>query len=1316
MKDYYIGLDVGTDSVGWAVTDKDYNLLKFKGNSQWGIRLLEESNVADERRAFRSARRRLQRKKFRISCLETLFDKEISKIDVAFFQRLHESNWQVDDKGVEGRYSLFNDEKYTDVDYHKQFPTIYHLRKHLIESNNPVDARLVYLAVSHIIKNRGHFLFDSDLLGGSSIPAFQDAWNSLSVFLKDEMGICLDCKDISLVQDIFKSNTMSITAKKNALADEFSITKKDEPQYSLISLLAGATVNAAVLFDDEELKSTEAAKIVFTNGFDEKSPIYESVLGDRFELISKLKAVYDWAILAEILRENKYLSYAKCEVYDEHKSDLKQLKKYVKSYIPEKYNLIFNENDAKLKNYCSYSGHFKKSALEKKCEQQEFLDFLKKQLPKEPADEEYALMYNKIVSGKFMPKIISKDNALIPMQVNKAELITILNNASNYLSFLNDVDSNGKSVKDKIIDIFSFRIPYYVGPLNTHSDKSWLERTNEKIYPWNFEKVVDVEKSAEKFIENLTSKCTYISTANVIPKNSLLYSKFTVLNELNNLKIDGEPITVELKQKIYNDLFLKYNKVTFAKVKNYLNTDAEITGIDGDFKSHLKPFRQLAPFDLTDAEKEEIIKDITIFGDDKKLLKKRLSRKFGEKLSADDILKLSKLKFSDWGRLSKQFLEEVFADCKDTGEVQNIIGFMWNTNCNLMQLLSKDYGFVDAIKQINGEDKFTSLKSEIDALYVSPKVKRPIYQAMQIVEELVKINGCEPKKIFVEVARGKEDTTNDKNGGRKASRKDRLIELYKSCKKDNLELYESLLDREENEFRRDALYLYYTQFGKCMYTGKDIPIESIFNKNLYDIDHIFPQSKIKDDSLDNRVLVTKKSNEDKGNVYPIPQNVRDDRKEFWQLLLSKGMINQKKYDRLVRNYPLTEDELSAFINRQIVETRQSTKAIAQLLEKRYSSKVVYVKAGLVSNFRHSEKFDFVKCRDINDFHHAKDAYLNIVVGNVYNTRFTQKYFIRDLSDGTVSLNKMFDFNTENAWVTSGENNSTDIVKKTMSKNNIRFTRYSYKQKGGLFDQTLQKKGKGQVSLKGKGPLSNIDKYGGYDKAKSTFFAFVSYVNPKGEIVKQFIPIDLYKEKDYLENPKAFIDKQNAIDCTVIIPCVKYNALVSLDGFRMHISSKTGLQIRYKPAMQLVLDAKFERYIKKIRNYLDKCVELNEEKPVTEFDGITFEDNIKLYDALSDKLNNTIFNVKFGTIAEMMLNKKAIFEMLSLKGQCDVLMQILNILHTNARLGNLTLLKEGSQSGAVQTNSKISPSKNIKSFKIINQSITGLFEQETELLD
>lgn len=42
--DYYAGFDIGTDSVGYAVADTDYNLCKFKGNAMWGVDLYEESN------------------------------------------------------------------------------------------------------------------------------------------------------------------------------------------------------------------------------------------------------------------------------------------------------------------------------------------------------------------------------------------------------------------------------------------------------------------------------------------------------------------------------------------------------------------------------------------------------------------------------------------------------------------------------------------------------------------------------------------------------------------------------------------------------------------------------------------------------------------------------------------------------------------------------------------------------------------------------------------------------------------------------------------------------------------------------------------------------------------------------------------------------------------------------------------------------------------------------------------------------------------------------------------------------------------------
>lgn len=34
-KNYYLGLDLGSSSVGWAATDEDYNFLRLKGKTAW---------------------------------------------------------------------------------------------------------------------------------------------------------------------------------------------------------------------------------------------------------------------------------------------------------------------------------------------------------------------------------------------------------------------------------------------------------------------------------------------------------------------------------------------------------------------------------------------------------------------------------------------------------------------------------------------------------------------------------------------------------------------------------------------------------------------------------------------------------------------------------------------------------------------------------------------------------------------------------------------------------------------------------------------------------------------------------------------------------------------------------------------------------------------------------------------------------------------------------------------------------------------------------------------------------------------------------
>lgn len=35
----FLGLDIGSNSVGWAVTDENYRIKKFKGNLMWVMSL-----------------------------------------------------------------------------------------------------------------------------------------------------------------------------------------------------------------------------------------------------------------------------------------------------------------------------------------------------------------------------------------------------------------------------------------------------------------------------------------------------------------------------------------------------------------------------------------------------------------------------------------------------------------------------------------------------------------------------------------------------------------------------------------------------------------------------------------------------------------------------------------------------------------------------------------------------------------------------------------------------------------------------------------------------------------------------------------------------------------------------------------------------------------------------------------------------------------------------------------------------------------------------------------------------------------------------
>lgn len=1371
-KDYYIGLDMGDASVGWAVTDANYNILKFNGKALWGIRLFDSANTAASTRVFRSGRRRIDRTTWRLKMLQELFAEEIAKVDPGFFMRLEDSRLQLDDKREKAVYNLFVDKSYTDKEFYQQYPTMYHLRYALATQKGPFDVRLLYLAVQHIAKHRGHFLFDN--LDASKVNDFNAVFSEVENYVRDEMGIeDWSCQNIDELAKVLCDVNLGRTTKQKAM--QSLLPAQTKQQKAIIQLFSGGKAKLAELFVDEELDECEKKSVSFQDDdLNEFEPVLTAALGERYEGLLRFKAIYDWSLLAKILHldtskkdedEQHLLSECKVQVYEDHKRDLAVLKSMLKG--KPLYNKIFRQ-DGDI-SYEKYAKGIKGR------NQIDFCKDLKKQLEgiaeykkimqeitsiDDAKTEEECLLF-RITNGFAFPKQTTKDNGIIPIQVHLAELKCILDNAEGYLPFLGETDNNGLSVREKIEQIVKFRIPYYVGPLagtrmSREQGRCWVVRKNEKIYPWNFTEIVNLEESAEKFITNMTAKCTYLVGEDVLPKESLLYSEFMVRNAINNITVDGERLPVDVLEKIFKQLFLaKTSKVTKKTLERFFRQEnisfQNIGGIDDKINASMKSyndFRRIFGEDYIQLHRDEIeniIRWITLFCDEKKMLVTKIKNTYPQ-ISDDEIKAIKKLKYKDWGRLSATLLNSstIAYEDKAFGELVTIISALRHTNKNFMELLSSycSYDFIGKIKEFNGSRQSSNGKltyKDVEELYVSPSVKRSIWQTLTILEEIKKIMGCEPKRIFIEMARSKEESK------RTDSRLKKLQDLYKKCREENIDfmprkdefnvLKTQLSSKNEEDLRSDKLYLYYTQMGRCMYTGEIIELASLYDNNLYDIDHIYPRSKTKDDSLSNRVLVKKQVNAAKTDIYPLDAAIRTKMHSFWKLLYDKGFIDERKYERLTRSTQLRDEELAGFISRQLVETRQSTKAVAAILKTAYqNSEVVYVKAGNVSDFR--QQFKFVKCRDVNDLHHAKDAYLNIVVGNCYHVKFTANplnFITKNQDNRRYSLKPEIFYkfsikrDSEIAWI-GGKDGTITTVTKTMHKNNILFTRQPVEGKGELFKQNPLKAKNGQLPLKA--GLS-IEKYGGYNSLTTAYFAVVKSEGKKGAVQLSIEAIPLvYAKQGEIAVQKYLTEVVQLCKPEIMLPQIKKYSLFKINGFPMHISGRTGNRMLFYGAGQLCLDEADVDYLKKALKYENDIAEnelviadknsddIQKQQAQKNLDyynqkwRIGRKVNMHIYDMLLAKSGNNLYKNRPASQTTDLQEQREFFEKLSLANQIHVIGEVLKLFKCASASANLKLLDKGNACGVIKV------SNNILKFKqcvLINQSPTGVFEQEVDLM-
>ena len=1228
-KSYSIGLDVGTNSVGWAVITDDYKVpskkMKVRGNTDKhfikknliGALLFDEGTTAEDRRLKRTARRRYTRRKNRLRYLQEIFAEEMNKVDSSFFHRLDDSFLVPDDKRG-SKYPIFAtlaEEK----EYHKKFPTIYHLRKQLAESNEKADLRLIYLALAHMIKYRGHFLIDD--------PKFKVQNNDIQGLFEKFVEEYDNVQETSLSK--IKLNVTEIltakipkSEKQEQLLKNYPSEKKNTLFGNLIGLALGLTPNFKTNFSLEN----DAKLQISSESYEEDLGNLLALIGENFiELFSAVKNLSDGILLAGIVSDESPhapLSAKMVIRFKEHEEDLVALKQFIKNNLPaEKCVEVFSDQSKD-----GYAGY-----IDGKTTQESFYKYIKNLLSKfEGAD--YFL--DKIEREDFLRKQRTFDNGSIPHQIHLQEMNAILRRQGEHYPFL-------KENKEKIEKILTFRIPYYVGPLaRGNRDFAWLTRNSDQaIRPWNFEEIVDQASSAEDFINKMTNYDLYLPEEKVLPKHSLLYETFAVYNELTKVKFiaeglrDYQFLDSGQKKQIVDRCFKEKRKVTEKDLIHYLhNVDGydgiELKGIEKQFNASLSTYHDLLKIIkdkefMDDAKNEAILENIvhtlTIF-EDREMIKQRLAQYnslFDEKV----IKALTRRQYTGWGKLSAKLINGICD--KQTGKtiLDYLIDDDYN-NRNFMQLINDDrLSFKEIIQKAQVVGKTDDLKQVVQELPGSPAIKKGILQSIKIVDELVKVMGHAPESIVIEMARENQTTVRGKkNSQQRYKRIEDSLKILASGLDSNI-LKENPTDN--NQLQNDRLFLYYLQNGKDMYTGEALDINQL---SSYDIDHIIPQAFIKDDSLDNRVLTSSKDNRGKSDNVPSLEVVQK-RKAFWQQLLDSKLISERKFKNLTKaereRGGLNELDKVGFIKRQLVETRQITKHVAQILDARYNTevnekdkknrtvKIITLKSNLVSNFR--KEFRLYKVREINDYHHAHDAYLNAVVAKAILKKYpklepefvygdyqkydlkryiskskdpkevekaTEKYFFYSnllnffkeevhYADGTIVKRENIEYSKDTGEIAWNKEKDFATIKKVLSLPQVNIVKKTEIQTHGLdrgkprglFNSNPSPK-PSEDSKENLVPIKQgLDprKYGGYAGISNSYAVLVKAIIEKGakkqqKTVLEFQGISILDKINFEKNKENYLLEKGYIKILSTITLPKYSLFEFPDGTRRRLAS------------------------------------------------------------------------------------------------------------------------------------------------------------------
>ena len=599
-------------------------------------------------------------------------------------------------------------------------------------------------------------------------------------------------------------------------------------------------------------------------------------------------------------------------------------------------------------------------------------------------------------------ELLKSNQFICEHQLNKLSSLNKLRNSDNiyktedYIKEVKQILSNqglSNELNDKIVEIIERRRNFSEGP---GSEKF---PTPYGSYRYEF---VNGQKEIihVNLIELMKGKCSIFKDEPRIAKNTYEACLFNLLNDLNNLKINGKSfITSEQKEEIIEKYIKEKGGITVVQLCKFLNTDIEnITGFRIDKKN--KPL--ISTFDTYKKIKgilpETIMSNITIVDEIIEILtktlvveqrKQEISQILSQNLLSikdDELDNLCNLaKINGYHSLSKKAMDIIIPELIDT-------------NKNQMQIINDNK---------LGQDKESLKSNKIqfdDGLILSPVTKRVHREALKVLNELRKEYG-EFDSIVIETTRAK----NSKEEKEEEKNKQQYFEEQKK------RVEELLLELEKDPTKYSSqtkvkLRLYKEQEGKTIYAGLPINIDTLLNdESAYQIEHIIPYAVSFDNSYNNKALASAKENQDKGKKSPwgyfSSGQVSECKgaitcwSEFKSIVESNPNFSKKKKLNL-----LNQDDISKYANmqdfvaRNLNDTSYAIRSIMTTIKNYYKAndidtKVFTVKGKFTSDFRN--KVGLKKNRDFY-IHHAIDAL--IIAGSKNQKMFNKAYLLETIDD------------------------------------------------------------------------------------------------------------------------------------------------------------------------------------------------------------------------------------------------------------------------------------------------------------------------------